>query len=217
MMARFWVGFSGAGCVLMMTWSSAFPCFAQDARRIDPREQAPRSKQSSVPDRASLAQAGARVDPANLRSRAEPVASSLRSPARELAASSAQQRPHQPWLWAAAGTSAALAAGFAFSEGFAYKATSERLTALDRSRDLRLDLYTRLRAEETASDAKLRAELLDRVSSVCLAGTIAATGTMLLVWLTAKEKRKPDQNKYLLGPMVLREFAGAGLVLREKF
>jgi hypothetical protein len=125
--------------------------------------------------------------------------------------------PYQPWLWAAAGTTAAFAAGLAMSEGFSYKATSDRAAALERSRDIRLELSSRLQAADQASDAKQRADLLDRVSNVCLAGSIAATGTMLLIWLTGKERKKYEQNKYLLGPMVLREWAGAGLVLREKF
>jgi hypothetical protein len=125
--------------------------------------------------------------------------------------------PYQPWLWAAAGTTAAFAAGLALSEGFSYKATNDRAAALERSRDIRLELNARLRATDQASEAKQRADLLDRVSNVCLAGSIAATGTMLLIWLTGKERKKYEQNKYLLGPMVLREWSGAGLVLREKF
>jgi hypothetical protein len=125
--------------------------------------------------------------------------------------------PRRPWLLAAAGTTAALAAGFALSEGFSYKANTQSVAAFERSRDLRLSMETRTRSLEQSTDAKFRSELLDKVSSVCLAGSIAATGTMLLVWLTGKERRKPNENKYLLGPMVLREWAGAGLVLREKF
>lgn len=126
------------------------------------------------------------------------------------------RRPLQPLLWAAFGSTAAFATSLALSEGLAYKAASDRTTALARSMDARLDFEARLRASEQASEAQRRVGLLDRVSSVCLAGSIAATGTMLLIWLTGRE-RKRDRSKYLLGPMVLRRWAGAGLVLREKF
>jgi hypothetical protein len=181
-MSPLWVRLSGAGCALLLTWSSALACLAQELR-LDVRH-------------ALRASEAARVLPGAPRVR--------------------EQR--QPLFWAAAGTSAAMAAGFAFSEGFSYRANSERINALAKSRDPSLDMQIRLRASERADTMKFRSELLERVSSVCLAGSIAATGTMLLVWLTAKEQRKkPGENKYLLGPMVLREFAGAGLVLREKF
>jgi len=182
-MASLWIRLSGAGCALMLTWSSAFACVAQDAR-LAVRSELANSR------RAYAVQPGVQPGP---------------------------RRPYQPWLWAAAGTTAAFAAGLAVSEGLSYKAATDRAAALDRSRDLRLDLQSRLRASEQAGDAKQRADLLDRVSNVCIAGSIAATGTMLLIWLTGKERKKYEQNKYLLGPMVLREWAGAGLVLREKF
>ena len=125
--------------------------------------------------------------------------------------------PHRPWLLAAAGTTAAFAAGFAFTEGFSYRAQNQQAVALERTRDQRLSMDARMRAMGQSTEAKLRADILDKVSSVCLAGTIAATGTMLLIWLTGKEKRNAERTKYLLGPMVLRDWAGAGLVLREKF
>jgi hypothetical protein len=61
--------------------------------------------------------------------------------------------------------------------------------------------------------------LLSRVSDICLAGTVAATGATLLNWLTGKRKRSEQQIRTLLGPMVLRGGGGAGggLVLRNKF
>lgn len=183
-MSPLWVRLSGAGCALLLTWSSALACVAQDVR-LDVR-------------RALLADESTRALPGAPRKR--------------------DLRTRPPLFWAAAGTSAAMAASFAFTEGFSYRANSERLNALAKSRDPSADMQARLRASERADTMKLRSELLERVSSVCLAGSIAATGTMLLVWLTAKERRKnPGETKYLLGPMVLREFAGAGLVLREKF
>jgi hypothetical protein len=63
----------------------------------------------------------------------------------------------------------------------------------------------------------MRADLLNRVSDICLAGSVAATGATLLIWLTKKRKRSDHQSRTLLGPMVLRGVNGGGLVLREKF
>ena len=61
------------------------------------------------------------------------------------------------------------------------------------------------------------ADLLQRVSDICLAGSVAATGATLLIWLTSKRERRPDRSRMLIGPMVLRGMDGAGVVLREKF
>lgn len=184
-MASLRVRLSGAGCAVLLTWSSTLACIAQEAPAAE--------KPGTI----------------ELRPQYLPRSTMLEMrPARA---------PRRPWLLAAAGTTAALAAGFAFTEGFSYRAQNQQAVALDRSRDQRLTMDARMRSMEQSSEAKLRADILDKVSSVCLAGTIAATGTMLLIWLTGKEQRKADRNKYLLGPMVLREWAGAGLVLREKF
>lgn len=182
MNAAHWSRLLSATCALMLSWSSARVCFAEDVRGL--------VAQSARPGLAPYTRA------------------ITLTPERD---------PRAPWLWAAAGTTATFALGYAFMAGFSYKARNDRALALANSRDLRLDVESRTRASQQASDAKWRSELFERVSSVCLAGSIAATGTMLLIWLTSKEKRKTDANKYLIGPMVLREFAGAGIVMREKF
>jgi hypothetical protein len=124
----------------------------------------------------------------------------------------------RPWLLAAAGTTMVFAAGYAVSEGLVYKATQDRASALERSRDPGLDLDMRLQAESQASAARERADLFDRISDICLAGSVAATGATLLIWLTSKRRRRDhQQTNVLLGPMVLRGASGGGLVLREKF
>ena len=83
-------------------------------------------------------------------------------------------------------------------------------------RGVALDVNVRSRAAEGTSSS-LRSELMQRVSSLCLASKVAAAGTTLLIWLTSKSEHEPRQSRTLVGPMVLRGMNGAGLVLREKF
>ncbi len=182
------VRLTGAGCALLLTWLSAVGSVA--AQQTDARATVQSELANLSASRAFDLKSTAKVR--------EPVGG--------------------PWLWVAAGTTAAFAASYAFSEGFSYKAMQTRNAALARSEDVGLDLDIRLRARAQANDAQLRADLLNRVSDICLAGTVAATGAALLVWLTKKHKREDHRlTRTLLGPMVLRGAAGAGLVLREKF
>lgn len=181
-----------AVCALLLVWLSAQRCVAQH----DPRP--------ALPTQLSRVSALSYVSP--------------RAGYAELRAMQPGARVTQPWLWAAAGTTMAFAAGYAVSEGISYKATTQRMSALAQSRDASLALDMRLRAESQAGAARERANLFDRISDICLAGSVAATGAALLIWLTSKHRRKDHrQPKVLLGPMVLRGASGGGLVLREKF
>ncbi len=179
----------GVGCAVLLTWlSTVGPAAAQSDARATVRSE--------------LAHASA----------AQPQTLNLK-----VGASKVRESVGGPWLWVAAGTTAAFAASYAFTEGFSYKAIQTRNAALARSEDVSLDLDMRLRARAQANDAQLRADLLNRVSDICLAGSVAATGAALLVWLTKKHRRQERQPRTLLGPMVLRGVNGGGLVLREKF
>lgn len=155
--------------------------------------------------------------PAVLRTQLPPV-TTLNYDRTRVAEQSALTTPQRRWLWAAASTGIAFAAGFAVSEGLELSAQRDRAGALTRSRDLTADLDLRMKAERQADSAQRRASLLDSVSDICLAGSVAATGATLLIWLTSKHRRKDHrQPKVLLGPMVLRGVNGGGIVLREKF
>jgi hypothetical protein len=122
-----------------------------------------------------------------------------------------------PWFIAAVSTTAAFAASYAMLSGFSYKNSSAAARSLERSRDLSLDFDTRLRLNEQSSMAQTRADLLARVSDICVAGAVMSAGTTLLIWLTGKHKRQDKQMRTLIGPMVLRGYNGAGLVARAKF
>lgn len=129
----------------------------------------------------------------------------------------AQRTLRTPWLMLAASTTAAFAASFAVTEAYALRYGARSDAASLRSRDLGLDADTRLKAREQSASAQQRADLLQKVSDICLAGTVATAGATLLIWLTSKRRRHDDQPKMLIGPMVLRGYNGGGLVLREKF
>ena len=121
------------------------------------------------------------------------------------------------WLLTAASTSVAFGASFAFTEAFAARAARVGAREMRYAKDLTLDLDARARSRSQGIAADAKADLMRRVSDICLAGTVAATGATLLIWLTSKQERMPHQNRMLVGPMVLRGMNGAGLVLREKF
>lgn len=121
-------------------------------------------------------------------------------------------------MFALAGTGAAFATSFVLTDRFGMRLERDTVRALDRSKDVGLDPESRNRARRQFGAAETRADLLQKVSDICLAGSVAATGAALLIWLTGRRARADRQaNKTLLGPMVLRGAAGAGLVLRNKF
>ena len=117
------------------------------------------------------------------------------------------------WLRVATRASAAFAASFALTQAYASRSERARLREVH---GVGLDIDVRSRAHDGTSGS-LKSELMQRVSSVCLASKVAAAGTTLLIWLTSKSEHEPRQSRTLLGPMVLRGMNGAGLVLREKF
>jgi hypothetical protein len=123
----------------------------------------------------------------------------------------------RPWLWVAAGTTAAFAASWVVTGGLSYKASNDGAKSLERSRDFTLDYSMRASAREQGGLAQQQAALLSRVSDICLAGTVAATGATLLIWLTGKRARAEQPMKSLIGPMLLRGANGGGLVYRNKF
>lgn len=127
------------------------------------------------------------------------------------------RKPVNPWLIAAASTTAAFAASYAMLTGFSYKNAAAASRALDRSREFGLDLDMRLRLQEQSTMAQTRADLLARVSDVCVAGAVMSAGATLLIWLTGKRKSEDKQMRTLIGPMVLRGVNGGGLVARAKF
>jgi hypothetical protein len=185
-----------AGCALLLTWLATHACAAQFVPTTALRTQLPTAAQATkLPAVTTLSYGSARaLDTRTLSPRA------------------------RPWLLAMASTTLMFAAGYATSEGLGYGANATRRSALERSRDLELDLDARLRAEGQATRAEERADLFDKISDICLAGSVAASGATLLIWLTSKARRADRQNaKVLLGPMVLRGVSGGGLVLREKF
>jgi len=189
-----WVRLGCAFAALLLTWLSAHRCAAQHDTRISMRGE------------LAHFSAGAVVSPDRV----------LSPGPRNIVAAPTARRP-RPWLWAAASTTAAFAASYAVFQGLSVRADNESVRATDRSKDFALDYGARASAREQGGLAAQQAALLSRVSDICLAGTIAATGTTLLIWLTSKRKRQDQQMKTLLGPMVLRGANGGGLVLREKF
>jgi hypothetical protein len=189
------VGILSGLCALVLAWLVSMDCHAQH----DPLATA-RSELGHFSSSSSLLPAsdssGNLIAPFALGPRAEVVAT----------------KPLRPWLIAAATTTAALAASYVVFQGLSYRASRNA------DRNLGLDLDTRLRNRELEG-AQDRANLLSRVSDICLAGTVAATGATLLIWLTGKRKRAEQQVRTLLGPMVVRAGGGSGggLVLRNKF
>jgi hypothetical protein len=117
----------------------------------------------------------------------------------------------------AASTTAALAASWVVTGGLSYKASNDSMKSFERSRDFTLDYSMRASAREQGGLAQQQAALLSRVSDICLAGTVAATGATLLIWLTGKRARAEQPMKSLIGPMLLRGANGGGLVYRNKF
>lgn len=211
MLAAPCVGIVSALCALVLTWLSAFSCAAQhDGSAQGAHVQGPGARLESTraeTARSELANFSVTLSPPLARG---PRAESLLQ---------TQQNPARPWLWLAASTTAALAASYAVAQGFSYRANGQASRALDGTRDLQLELDARMRNRDQFAAAQDRANFLSRVSDICLAGTVAATGATLLIWLTSKRKREAQQIRTLIGPMVVRGSGGAGggLVLRNKF
>ena len=196
------VGIVSAVCALLLTWLSAFHCSAQH----DPVVGSGDSTRAQT----------ARSELANF---SIPLTKQLAPGPRAESALVYEKQQSRPWLWLAASTTAALAATYVVAQGFSYKANGQASKSLDSSNNLALDMETRMRGREQFGAAQNRADLLTRISDICLAGTVAATGATLLIWLTGKRKREVQQFRTLLGPMVLRGGGGAGggLVIRNKF
>jgi hypothetical protein len=195
------VGIVSAVCALLLTWLSAFNCAAQH----DPLAGSADSTRAQT----------ARSELANF---SIPLTRPL-APGPRTESGAVYEKQGRPWLWLAASTTAALAATYVVAQGFSYKANGQASRSLESSNNLALDMETRMRGREQFGAAQNRADLLTRISDICLAGTVAATGATLLIWLTGKRKREVQQFRTLLGPMVLRGGGGAGggLVLRNKF
>jgi hypothetical protein len=181
-------------CALLLTWLSAHTCAAQH------NGSAPLFKTSFDLDARSTA----RTELANLNN----------APHGEL---QEVRKPVSPWLIAAASTTAAFAASYALTLGFSYRNSAAASRAMERSRDVGFDMDMRLRLTEQGTAAQTRADLLSRVSDICVAGAVMSAGTTLLIWLTGKRKNEEKQMRTLIGPMVLRGYNGAGLVARAKF
>jgi len=186
-----WLRLGCAVCALLLTWLSAHACAAQQ----DPRDTV----------RGELGHF--LTIPATLNSSAE----------RPNLMVSSRSTTKRPWLWAAAGTTAAFAASWVVTGGLSYKASNDSTKSFERSRDFALDYSMRASAREQGGLAQQQAALLSRVSDICLAGTVAATGATLLIWLTGKRARAEQPMKSLIGPMLLRGANGGGLVYRNKF
>ncbi|MET0341893.1 MAG: hypothetical protein ABW252_12885 [Polyangiales bacterium] len=176
-----------AGCLVVLAWLSALACKAQDDVAV-------------TTARSELAHFST---PLRIDVQAERAA--LEKPRRNL------------WLLSAASASVAFGASFAFTEAFAARNASIATRELRYAKNLSLGMDVRANAQRQGLAAEAKADLMRRVSDICLAGTVAATGATLLIWLTSKQERMPHQNRTLVGPMVLRGMNGAGLVLREKF
>lgn len=229
----------GAGCALLITWFTALTCAAQHASPataqgelthfgLAANEPSPSSaepsvapsSEPSVPSTDAPSSTDAEA-PSNTSKDALPVPGTVVSPELSVTGlhvdSEAVVRRQRAWMFALAGTGAAFATGFVLTDRL-----SARLTVreLERSKDVGLDPESRARARSPVSPAEQRADLLQKVSDICLAGSVAATGAALLIWLTGRRARADRQTpKTLLGPMVLRAAGGSGggLVLREKF
>lgn len=198
----------GAGCALLLTWFTALTCAAQHDAAATARSELTHFSASPVPPA-----------PANTAKTAAPnVVIGSVSVTNDLKLGAEADARRRVWVVALASTSAALATSFALTEGYAARATKSSIRDLERSRDVSFDMDARRQAQRQGDAGSERANLLSKVSDVCLAGSVAATGAALLIWLTGR-KQKTDRltSKTLLGPMVLRGVNGGGLVLREKF
>lgn len=118
-------------------------------------------------------------------------------------------------LWVAAGSTIALAVGFAVTGGLAIKAQNEFDSAVERSNDSQVSATERAAARADGLDAADRADTLATTSDVLLASSVVAGGATLLIWLTGKKRE--DRLALRATPMVLRSAAGGGVVLRGKF
>ncbi len=183
-------------CAFLLTWLCAHHCAAQHAETL-----------TVFKTNLDLdARTTARTELANLNASKLPAA-----PVESV------RKPVSPWLIAAASSTAAFAASYAMLAGFSYKNSAAASRAMERSRDVGLDLDMRLRLQEQGGLAQTRADLLGKISDVCVAGAVMSAGTTLLIWLTGKRKSEEKQMRTLIGPMVLRGYNGAGLVARAKF
>jgi hypothetical protein len=191
MVAVLWIRVGCAICALLLTWLSTHACAAQHDARATVRGEL--GHFSSVP-----------------------LTLSAHNEAPNLSVSSATSTK-RPWLWAAASTTAAFAASWVVTGGLSYKASNDSMRGFERSRDFTLDYSARASAREQGGLAQQQAALLSRVSDLCLAGTVAATGATLLIWLTGKRARDDQPMRSLIGPMLLRGANGGGLVYRNKF
>lgn len=180
-------------CALALTWLSARTCAAQH------------NPTATVVKVDIGARATARTELANLNAQQH----------REVL--KVEEKVVSPWLVAAASTTAAFAASYAVLSGFSYKNSNAAARSMERSRELGLGLDMRLRLNEQNSVAQTRADLLARVSDICVAGAVMSAGATLLIWLTGKRKRQEQQMRALIGPMVLRGVNGGGVVVRAKF
>jgi type IV secretory pathway VirB10-like protein len=237
----------GVGCALLISWFTGLPCAAQHASPATAQSElthfgmvpdgsetpAPTADATAAPSAATTS-----APPANPSRDDQPVVShddqpvvshddqpvvshvvardeSVTNPGAEAEAS---QRRQHAWMFALAGTGAAFATSFVLTNRFSTRLDRASMADLDRSKEMGLDADLRSRARRQSLAGELRADLLQKVSDVCLAGSVAATGAALLIWLTGRRARADRQsNKTLLGPMVLRGASGAGIVLREKF
>jgi hypothetical protein len=180
---------------LVLTWLCAHTCAAQHSGTV------PMFKTSFDLDARSTA----RTELTNFDAQPSPTALQV------------VRKPVDPWLIAAASTTAAFAASYAMLTGFSYKNSASASRAMERGRDVGLDLDMRLRLNEQGTAAQARADLMARVSDVCVAGAVMSAGATLLIWLTGKRKNEERQMRTLIGPMVLRGVNGGGLVARAKF
>jgi hypothetical protein len=198
----------GAGCALLLTWFTALTCAAQHDPAATARSELTHFSASPGP---AVPANETKTVAANVVDVRPSVTTDLKTGAEEVAR-------RRAWVVALASTSAAFATSFALTEGYAARATKSSVRDLERSRDVSFDMEARRQAQRQGDSGAERANLLSKVSDVCLAGSVAATGAALLIWLTGR-KQKTDRltNKTLLGPMVLRGANGGGLVLREKF
>lgn len=178
-------------CALLLTWLSTHACAAQHDARSTVRGEL--GHFSTMP---------------------LSISTSAEKP--NLAVSSVTNT-RRPWLWVAASTTAAFAASWVVTGGLSYKTSNDSMRSFERSRDFTLDYSMRASAREQGGLAQQQAALLSRVSDICLAGTVAATGATLLIWLTGKRAREEQPMKSLIGPMLLRGANGGGLVYRNKF
>jgi hypothetical protein len=121
----------------------------------------------------------------------------------------------RPLLWAAVGTTAVFAAGFAVSGALALKAQHDFDAAVTRSNDPTRSSLERARAREDGLQAADRADLTAMISDVLLAGTVVAGGTALLIWLRGR-KQAEQQLRVNAGPMMLKR-GGAGLAVSGRF